>query len=91
MPDRFGHTWEQVELKRLYTVYKCRRCGGRMVGTFQGLVQTDGPEQCACAHEWRELVDSQFHSDTETDVSCVKCGVSGAKDTKTGDVFWPAT
>ena len=44
-----------------------------------------------CKHEWRELVDSQWHSEIETAVECKKCGCPGAKDNKTGEVYWPAT
>lgn len=44
-----------------------------------------------CKHEWRELVDSLWHSEIETAVECKKCGCPGAKDNKTGEVYWPAT
>ncbi|KKM03789.1 hypothetical protein LCGC14_1770950 [marine sediment metagenome] len=44
-----------------------------------------------CDHEWHEKIDSQFHSENKTDVSCTKCGCPGERDTKTGNVFWPAT
>ena len=44
-----------------------------------------------CAHVWQEEIDSQFSSDIETHVECIRCGCPGAKDNLTGDVFWPAT
>ncbi len=44
-----------------------------------------------CEHEWRVVVDSQFHSQRELDVKCHKCGCPGAKNNTTGHVFWPAT
>jgi len=44
-----------------------------------------------CAHEWQEKIDSQSHSENQTDVFCIKCGCPGERDNKTGDVFWPAT
>ena len=44
-----------------------------------------------CDHEWREKVDSQHHSESATDVVCVKCDCPGEKNSKTGDVHWPAS
>ena len=44
-----------------------------------------------CDHEWRVEVDSQFHSQTKTAVICTKCSCPDAKDTRTANVFWPAT
>ncbi len=44
-----------------------------------------------CEHVWYILEDSQFHNEYELDVRCIKCECPGAKNIKTGDVFWPAT
>ena len=40
-----------------------------------------------CQHYWRHKIDSQF----DGDVICVKCSCPGSEDTKTNEVFWPAT
>lgn len=44
-----------------------------------------------CNHEWSEVLDSQFSNEYEVSVECIKCKCPGAKDIKTGSVFWPAT
>ena len=44
-----------------------------------------------CEHEWKALIDSQFHNENSTDVVCVKCRCPGEMDNKTKEVFWPAT
>jgi len=44
-----------------------------------------------CEHDWKEAVDSQFSNEHETDVKCIRCGVAGSRNEKTGDVYWPAT
>ncbi len=44
-----------------------------------------------CCHDWRVKIDSQSHSDLETDVVCERCGCSGSKNNKSGEVFFPAT
>lgn len=44
-----------------------------------------------CQHEWKARIDSQFHSESFTDVYCVKCDCPGEKNNETGEVFWPAT
>lgn len=49
------------------------------------------PDWNNCEHEWQVEMDSQFHSEVETSVKCVKCGCHGARDNKTGQIFWPAT
>ncbi len=49
------------------------------------------PDWDNCDHEWRTEIDSQSHSENKTAVFCVKCRCPGEQDSKTGDVFWPAT
>ena len=44
-----------------------------------------------CEHEWKALIDSQFHNENSTDVVCVKCRCPGEQDNATGEVYWPAT
>lgn len=47
-------------------------------------------EPSRCDHKWKEF-DSQFTSETETDVTCLKCGIAGSRDNGSGEVFYPAT
>lgn len=44
-----------------------------------------------CDHDWVEKIDGFSSSESQIDLKCAKCGCPGAKDQKTGDVFWPAT
>lgn len=50
----------------------------------------DADEQCQ--HEWKESIssDSEIGGD-RTYVKCVRCGVPGERNDKTGDVYYPAT
>lgn len=48
------------------------------------------PHSDKCEHDWEEI-DSQFSSESFTDVRCKKCKEVGERNEQTGGVFWPAT